>query len=66
MRDRAFGSPVEMVVKAPVLRARILEVPVSHVQRLAGGSKVSGTLLDTVHAGYGFLSTALRAVRDLS
>jgi glycosyltransferase involved in cell wall biosynthesis len=63
MQDRAFGWPVEMVVKAAARGARILEVPVSHAPRLAGRSKVSGTLLGTVRAGYAFLSTALRAGR---
>jgi glycosyltransferase involved in cell wall biosynthesis len=63
MQDRAFGWPVEMVVKAAIRGARILEVPVSHAPRLAGRSKVSGTLLGTVRAGYAFLSTALRAGR---
>jgi len=66
MRDRASGWPVEMVVKAAVLGGRILEVPVSHIPRLAGHSKVSGTLGGTVRAGYGFLSAALRAARDVS
>jgi glycosyltransferase involved in cell wall biosynthesis len=66
MQDRAFGWPVEMVVKAAVLGARILEVPVSHTPRLAGRSKVSGTLLGTVRAGYAFLSIALRAARHES
>ena len=64
MRDRAFGWPVEMVVKAAALGARILEVPVSHSPRMAGRSKVSGTLVGTVRAGYGFLSAALRAGRE--
>jgi len=66
MQDRAFGWPVEMVVKAAALGARILEVPVSHAPRLAGRSKVSGTLLGTIRAGYAFLSTALRAGRHQS
>jgi len=66
MQDRAFGWPVEMVVKAAVRGARILEVPVSHTARLAGRSKVSGTLLGTVRAGYAFLSIALRAARHES
>ena len=65
MRDRASGWPVEMVVKAAALGARILEVPVSHTPRLAGRSKVSGTFRGTVRAGYGFLSAALRAARDV-
>jgi glycosyltransferase involved in cell wall biosynthesis len=66
LQDRAFGWPVEMVVKAAVRGARVLEVPVSHAPRLAGRSKVSGTLLGTVRAGYAFLSTALRAARHES
>ena len=63
MQDRAFGWPVEMVVKAAARGARILEVLVSHAPRLAGRSKVSGTLLGTVRAGYAFLSVALRSAR---
>jgi glycosyltransferase involved in cell wall biosynthesis len=61
LQDRAFGWPVEMVVKAAMLGGRILEVPVSHAPRVAGRSKVSGTLVGTARAGYAFLSTALRA-----
>ena len=64
LRDRAFGWPVEMVVKAAVRRVRIREVPVSHAPRLAGESKVSGTLLGSLRAGYGFLLAVLRAERD--
>jgi glycosyltransferase involved in cell wall biosynthesis len=60
MRDRASGWPVEMVVKAAVLGARIAEVPVLHGPRLAGRSKVSGTFRGTVRAAYGFLAAALR------
>ncbi|MBI4636440.1 MAG: glycosyltransferase family 2 protein [Candidatus Rokubacteria bacterium] len=66
MRDRAFGWPVEMVVKAAALGARIVEVPVSHAPRQGGRSKVSGTLGGSVRAGYAFLATALRAARDVS
>ena len=60
MRDRAFGWPVEMVVKTAANGARILEVPVSHAPRQAGRSKVSGTVRGTLRAGYAFLSIALR------
>ena len=63
MRDRAFGWPVEMVVKTAANGARILEVPVSHAPRQAGRSKVSGTVRGTLRAGYAFLSIALRAGR---
>ena len=66
MRDRASGWPVEMVVKAAALGARIVEVPVSHSPRIAGYSKVSGTFRGSVRAGYGFLSAVVRAARDVS
>ncbi len=64
MRDRGFGWPVEMVVKAAAAGARIVEVPVSHSPRLGGRSKVSGTLSGSVRAGYAFVTTALRAARE--
>ena len=66
MRDRAFGWPAEMVVKAAALGARIVEVPVSHEPRLGGRSKVSGTLVGSVRAGYGFVRAALRAASEVS
>jgi hypothetical protein len=63
LQDRASGWPVEMVVKAAMRGARVREVPVSHAPRLAGESKVSGTLLGSLRAAYGFLSAVLRAER---
>jgi glycosyltransferase involved in cell wall biosynthesis len=65
MRDRGFGWPVEMVVKAAALRARIAEVPVTHAPRLGGRSKVAGTLRGSVRAGWAFLTVALRAAREV-
>jgi len=65
MRDRAFGWPVEMIVKAAALGARIVEVPVSHEPRQAGRSKVSGTVLGSARAAYGFLRAAARAAADV-
>jgi hypothetical protein len=65
MRDRAFGWPVEMVVKATALGARIVEVPVSHAARLRGNSKVSGTLIGSLRAGYGFIRATLRAAGEV-
>ena len=66
MRDRGFGWPVEMVVKAAALRARIAEVPVSHGPRLGGRSKVAGTLGGSLRAGWAFVTVALRAAREAS
>ncbi len=65
MRDRAFGWPAEMVVKAAALRARIVEVAVVHEPRVAGRSKVSGTVAGSLRAGYGFLRAALRAAAEV-
>ena len=65
MRDRAFGWPVEMVVKAAALGVRIVEVPVSHVARLRGTSKVSGTVIGSLRAGYGFLRATFRAAGEI-
>lgn len=65
MRDRAFGWPVEMVVKAAALGARIVEVPVSHGPRLGGRSKVSGTAAGSLRAAYGFLRAAMRAASEV-
>ena len=63
MQDRAFGWPVEMVAKAAARGARIVEVPVSHAPRQGGASKVSGTLVGSLRAGYAFLVIAVRASR---
>jgi glycosyltransferase involved in cell wall biosynthesis len=64
MLDRGYGWPVEMVAKAAAAGARIVEVPVSHAPRRAGRSKVSGTLLGSLRAGYAFLAIAWRAPRS--
>jgi glycosyltransferase involved in cell wall biosynthesis len=65
MHDRAFGWPVEMVVKAAALGAPIVEVPVSHGPRLGGRSKVSGTVVGSLRASYGFLRAAMRAASEV-
>ena len=65
LRDRGFGWPVEMVVKAAALRARIDEVPVTHAPRLGGRSKVAGTVRGSLRAGWAFMAVALRAAREL-
>ncbi|MDQ6928149.1 MAG: glycosyltransferase family 2 protein [Actinomycetota bacterium] len=54
LRDRRFGWPLEMVVKAVSAGWRIDEVPVSYAAR-TGRSKVTGTVGGTI-----------RTVRDMS
>ena len=60
MREMTYGYPTEMIVKAAKRRARIVEVPVSHHPRLAGRSKVSGTLRGSVLAAYFILRTTFK------
>jgi hypothetical protein len=55
LRDRRFGYPLEMVVRAARAGWRIGEVDVGYAPRVGGRSKVSGSLTGTV-----------RAVRDMS
>ncbi len=52
--DRAFGYPLEMVVRAGAEGWRVRELPVVYAPR-AGRSKVTGTVRGT-----------LRAVRDMT
>jgi len=60
MQERTYGWPIEMMVKAAKQHARLLEVPVSYRPRLAGQSKVGGTVRGTVLAGYKILRVTFR------
>lgn len=60
MRERTYGWPIEMIVKAARQGARIVELPVAYRPRFAGQSKVGGTLRGTVLATYRILSVTLR------
>jgi len=55
LRDRRFGWPLEMVLRAADEGWRIEEVPVSYRRREGGRSKVTGTVRGTA-----------RTVRDMS
>ena len=55
IRDRRFGWPLEMVLRAASSGWRIAEVPVAYRPRRGGRSKVTGTLLGT-----------FRTVRDMA
>ncbi len=64
MEEMTFGWPTEMMVKAAQRRARIEEVSVSYHPRLAGRSKVSGTVRGSILATIKILSVTFRyAVR---
>jgi glycosyltransferase involved in cell wall biosynthesis len=60
MRERTYGWPIEMIVKTARQHARIAELPVSYRPRLAGQSKVGGTVRGTVLATYRILHTTFR------
>jgi hypothetical protein len=60
MRDRTWGWTVEMQILAVLSGLRIQEVPVSWDERMAGVSKISGTISGVVRAGVKILSTIAR------
>jgi glycosyltransferase involved in cell wall biosynthesis len=60
MRDRTFGWPVEMLVKAARARYRIVEVPIHYRRRKHGHSKVTGTLSGSIRTAYLMLHMTFR------
>ncbi len=63
MRERTYGWPTEMIVKAAICKARIVEVDVHYRPRYAGKSKVSGSLMGGLKAGVVILRTAFKYAR---
>ena len=55
MSDTTFGWTVEMQLKAKSHGLRVIEVPVRYRRRI-GKSKITGTVLGTVRAGWKILS----------
>lgn len=68
MREMTYGWPTEMTVKAVLARAAVVEVPVTWSNRLAGRSKVGGTvrgsLLAAWHIGRVTVALVPRRVRS--
>jgi glycosyltransferase involved in cell wall biosynthesis len=60
MRDRSYGWTVEMQIRALKIGLRVREYPIPYRRRLAGRSKVSGTLAGSVKAGIKILSIIFR------
>jgi hypothetical protein len=63
MQERTMGWSVEMMVKAARVGARIREVDVHYKPRIAGKSKVSGTLKGSINASIGILKTTFKYAR---
>jgi glycosyltransferase involved in cell wall biosynthesis len=60
MREMTYGWNLEMQMRAARSGLRILELPVPHGRRIAGQSKVAGTLRGTLKAGFRILATFAR------
>ncbi len=63
MREPDFGWTVEMQAKAAQLGLRVGEIPVHYRRRHSGKSKVSGTVVGSVRAGFKILLTVYRCWR---
>ncbi len=59
MRDPDFGWTVEMQLKAVQHGLRVMEMPVRYRKRI-GRSKISGTIVGSIRAGYAILRTIAR------
>ena len=60
MREMTYGWNLEMQMRVARSGLRILELPVPHGRRLAGYSKVAGSLRGTLKAGIRILATFAR------
>lgn len=60
MREMTYGWNLEMQMRAAQAGLKILELPVPHGRRIAGKSKVAGTLRGTLKAGFRILATFVR------
>lgn len=63
MQEMTFGWTTEMMVKAARQGYRVTEIPVTYRRRIAGKSKISGTVRGTILAGYFILTTTLKYAR---
>lgn len=57
MRDRSWGWTLEMQVRSVENKLRIVELPVIALPRLAGKSKISGSIVGSIRAGVVILWT---------
>ena len=60
MRDATWGWTVEMQIKAVQRGLRIQQVDVPYGHRIAGKSKISGTITGTIRAGWKIVMTIAR------
>ncbi len=60
MDDRNWGWTLQMQLRAIKTDLRVLEVPINHRSRIAGKSKISGTVSGTVKVGTKMMWTLFR------
>ncbi len=66
MQDPNYGWTIEMQIKAHRQGISVVEVPVNYRKRIGGESKISGTFVGTVRAGWKILWTIAKyGFRDL-
>jgi MoaA/NifB/PqqE/SkfB family radical SAM enzyme len=63
MCEMTYGWTIEMIVKCAKLGYRIVELPADSRPRIAGQSKVSGTVKGTALAAYHLVGTTLKYAR---
>jgi glycosyltransferase involved in cell wall biosynthesis len=64
MRELTYGWNLEMQMRAARAGLRILEIPVPQGRRLAGRSKVAGTVCGSLKAGFRIVSTFVRILLE--
>jgi glycosyltransferase involved in cell wall biosynthesis len=60
MQEHTYGWPLEMIIKTLNKEKKIVEVPITFRPRLAGRSKVSGTLQGTLLTAYRYFRVMFR------
>lgn len=65
MRELTYGWNLEMQLRAAAAGMRIIEVPLPYRRRIAGQSKVAGTVGGTLRAGSRIVATLIRVTLEL-
>jgi glycosyltransferase involved in cell wall biosynthesis len=60
MHENTYGWPLEMIIKTARSHKIIVELPITYRQRIAGRSKVSGTMRGTLLTAYRFFRVMIR------
>ncbi|OGO33352.1 MAG: hypothetical protein A2Z16_10560 [Chloroflexi bacterium RBG_16_54_18] len=60
MQEHTYGWPLEMIVKTARLRRPLVELPITYRPRIAGQSKVSGTVFGTFLTAYRYVRVIFR------